>query len=417
MKIAFLTSGGNAPCLNSSIGRLLFKFSQISKNSSSQISSSSNDISAIGYLNGFSGLLKGKHIDLPLIFNQERQEDLSNLEINPFYKLGGSLIGNSRTKLTNIQDCIKRGFVDEKQIPIEVAARQLIKDNVDILFTIGGDDTNTTAKDLKNYISSKDIKITVIGIPKTIDNDIFPIKRSLGAYTAGSSGASFFSNIVNENFMGERHLIVHEVMGRNSGWLTAFTAKCYLEELDRKNLFDGKVMQCFDKRKYDIHGVYVPEINIDINKEISRLSKLIDDIGCLNLFVSEGAFLSEISKDIKKRGKEVEKDAFGHVRLDTINAAKWYSELISSKINFDRILIQKSGYFARSSAPNSSDLEYIFNMCDFAFENALKFNSGVVGEDERTGELSCIDFNDIRGDKGLDVNSKWFLDIMNRIVN
>ena len=174
-------------------------------------------------------------------------------------------------------------------------------------------------------------------------------------------------------------------------------------------------MQNFDKRKYDIHGIYVPERNLDINQEISRLSKVIDDVGCLNLFISEGAFLDEISEDIKSRGGEIEKDAFGHIRLDTINAAKWYSELISKKINFDRILIQKSGYFARSSAPNSSDLEYIFNICDFAFENALKCNSGVVGEDERTGELSCIDFNDIKGDKGLDINSKWFLDVIDRI--
>ncbi len=415
MKIAFLTSGGNAPCLNSSIGRLLFKFSKISKNNSSQTSHSNDHISAIGYLNGFSGLLKGEHINLPVSFNGEEEENLSDLEIDTFYKLGGSLIGNSRIKLTNIEDCIKRNLINKNEIPIEVAAQQLIKDKVDILFTIGGDDTNTTAKDLKNYISSRDVKISVIGIPKTIDNDIFPVTRSLGAYTAANSGASFFSNIVNENFMGERHLIVHEVMGRNSGWLTAFTAKCYLQELDKKNLFNRASMQNFDKRKYDIHGIYVPERNLDINQEISRLSKVIDDVGCLNLFISEGAFLDEISEDIKSRGGEIEKDAFGHIRLDTINAAKWYSELISKKINFDRILIQKSGYFARSSAPNSSDLEYIFNICDFAFENALKCNSGVVGEDERTGELSCIDFNDIKGDKGLDINSKWFLDMIDRI--
>ena len=56
-------------------------------------------------------------------------------------------------------------------------------------------------------------------------------------------------------------------------------------------------------------------------------------------------------------------------------------------------------------------------MCDFAFDNALKSNSGVVGENERTGELSCIDFNEIRGDKGLDINSKWFLDLVHRIEN
>ena len=240
MKIAFLTSGGNAPCLNSSIGRLLFHFSKID-----------DEVHAVGYLNGFSGLLKNNKINLPTKFSLN--------EIDMFYSLGGSLIGNSRIKLTNVDDCLKKGLISDGQIPLEVAADQLIKDKIDILFTIGGDDTNTTAKDLQNHINSKNINITVIGIPKTIDNDIFPIKRSLGAYTAASSGAMFFQNIVNENFMSEHHLIVHEVMGRNSGWLTGFTAKMYYDTLDEEklNLYDT-----FDKRRYDIHGIYVPEREI-----------------------------------------------------------------------------------------------------------------------------------------------------------
>ena len=390
MKIAFLTSGGNAPCLNSSIGRLLFNFSK-----------TSNDITAIGYLNGFSGLLKGKSIALPINSNSTR--------IDSLYEFGGSLIGNSRVKLTNITDCLKKGLIKDDEIPLEVSAKQLIKDKVDILFTIGGDDTNTTAKDLKNFINSNNIDITVIGIPKTIDNDIFPIRRSLGSYTAANYGAIFFENIVNENFMAEKHLIVHEVMGRNSGWLSAFTAKMYFDKLDQKE-FD-----IINKKRYEIHGIYVPERELNFDKEIERLSNVMEQTNCLNLFVCEGAFLEEIEKDLGRTGNSVQKDAFGHVRLDSVNAAKWFSELISQEIDFDRILIQKSGYFSRSAAPNSDDLDYIFKICDFAFDNALKANSGVVGEDQRTGKLSCIDFNEIKGDKGLDINSKWFLELIHRI--
>jgi len=395
MKIAFLTSGGNAPCLNSSIGRLLFHFSKID-----------DEVHAVGYLNGFSGLLKNNKINLPTKFSLN--------EINMFYSFGGSLIGNSRIKLTNVDDCLKKKLISDGQIPLEVAADQLINDKIDILFTIGGDDTNTTAKDLQNHINLKDINITVIGIPKTIDNDIFPIKRSLGAYTAASSGAMFFQNIVNENFMSEHHLIVHEVMGRNSGWLTGFTAKMYYDSLDEKKLY---LHDTFDKRRYDIHGIYVPERELDINDEIDRLTSIMKEVKCLNLFICEGAFLNEISEDIKKSGESIQKDAFGHIKLDSINTAKWFSDAISKKINFNRILIQKSGYFARSASPSDDDLEYIFKICDFAFKNALESNSGIIGEDERTGELSCIDFNDIRGDKGLDINSKWFLNLIDRIEN
>tara|TARA_Y100000994_G_scaffold248005_1_gene254674 strand:+ start:2481 stop:3662 length:1182 start_codon:yes stop_codon:yes gene_type:complete len=391
MKIAFLTSGGNAPCLNSSIGRLLHRFGELNKN-----------VYAIGYLNGFSGLLKGKSIKLP------------TQEVELFYEMGGSLIGNSRVKLTNIEDCIQKKLITERQVPLEVAANQLIEDEIDILFTIGGDDTNTTARDLQNYINSKDVNITVIGIPKTIDNDIFPVKRSLGAYTAASEGAKFFKNIVSENFMGERHLIVHEIMGRNSGWLTAYTAREYL---GNKITFDNynSLNSFFDSNRFDIHGLYVPERAVDIKNEIKRLSKVLKEVGCLNLFICEGAFLSNIKEDARKKGNIIEKDAFGHEKLDSVNAAKWFSSLISKELDFDRILIQKSGYFARSASPNTEDLDYIFKLCDFAFKNALESSSGVVGEDERTGNLSCIDFNDIKGDKGLDITSDWFLDIIESI--
>ena len=404
MKIAFLTSGGNAPCLNASIGRLLSNFSKIDI-----------DVCVIGYLNGFSGLLKGRKIKLPIDFEVTITDNHKESQISNLYKIGGSVIGNSRVKLTNIDDCIKKKLIKEGQIPLEVAANQLINDKIDILFTIGGDDTNTTAKELQKYIQSKDIDITVIGIPKTIDNDIFPVKRSLGAYTAASQGANFFKNIVNENHMGESHLIVHEVMGRNSGWLTAFTALRYLE--NKENFHQYSFMKKFDSRRFDIHGIYVPEKKINLNIEIDRLSKVLESVKCLNLFICEGAFLSEISEDLDRRGTSIDRDAYGHIKLDTVNTAKWFSNKLSELMSFDRILVQKSGYYARSSAPNKEDLEYIFKICDFAFESALNLNSGVVGEDERTNELNCIDFDTIKGDKGLNINSKWFLELVDRIEN
>ena len=63
--------------------------------------------------------------------------------------------------------------------PLEVAADQLVKDQVDVLHTIGGDDTNTTAAHLAAYLAENDYKLIVVGLPKTIDNDVFPIKQSL----------------------------------------------------------------------------------------------------------------------------------------------------------------------------------------------------------------------------------------------
>ena len=115
--------------------------------------------------------------------------------------------------------------------PLEIAANQLVKDNIDVLHTIGGDDTNTTAADLANYLSKNNYNLIVVGLPKTIDNDVIPIKQSLGAWTAAEEGANYFHNVVSEHNANPRMLIVHEVMGRNCGWLTAYTAKIYREKL------------------------------------------------------------------------------------------------------------------------------------------------------------------------------------------
>src|SRR5690606_880851 len=193
-KVALLTAGGLAPCLSSAVGGLIERYTEIAP-----------DIEIIGYLGGYKGLLQG----VSLTVTPEVKKQASIL-----HKHGGSPIGNSRVKLTNVKDCVKRGLVKEGESPLEVAARQLTRDGVTILHTIGGDDTNTTAADLAAYLKTHNYDLTVVGLPKTIDNDVFPIRQSLGAYTAAEEGARYFENVVNEQSANPRMLIIHEVMGR-----------------------------------------------------------------------------------------------------------------------------------------------------------------------------------------------------------
>jgi hypothetical protein len=148
-------------------------------------------------------------------------------------------IGNSRVKLTNVADCVKRGLVQEGQDPLHVAAEQLTKDGVDVLHTIGGDDTNTTAADLAAYLHENDYELTVVGLPKTIDNDVVPIRQSLGAWTAAEQGSIYAQNIIAEHSSNPRMLIVHEVMGRNCGWLTAETARRYHAWVAEQQFVEG----------------------------------------------------------------------------------------------------------------------------------------------------------------------------------
>ena len=393
MKIAFLTSGGIAPCLSAAIGRLAYNY--INKYPKVEI---------IGYLNGYKGLLLGKHISFPnTIINNTKK----------FYQFGGSPIGNSRVKLTNIEDCIKKKYIKSGENPLKVAANQLVKDKVKILHTIGGDDTNTTAADLSNYLKENNYDLTVVGLPKTIDNDVFPISQTLGAWTAAEQGAIFFENIINENTTSDRQLIIHEVMGRNCGWLTAATA---LEYRKRLNYIDFIPEIGMLKEKWEVHSILLPEEKINFEEECKRLNKIMEKYDCVNVFLSEGAGMDVIIDEKRKSGENILRDAFGHVRLDELNPGEWFAKQLGEKINANKILIQKSGYFARSSKPNKADLDLIFEMSDYAVKAAIKGQNGVIGWDEDNNNiLSCIEFSRIKGGKPFDINQNWYKKMINEI--
>ena len=393
MKVAFLTSGGIAPCLSSSIGRLMYNYSRINKN-----------VEFIGYLNGYKGLLTDKKIILP-----------NNLgdQINVLYSFGGTFLGNSRVKLTNKEDCVKKGYIKEYEDPLSVAALQLLNDNIDILHTIGGDDTNTTASDLVDYLKSKNHNLTVVGLPKTIDNDVYPISQTLGAYTAAEQSAVFFKNIVNENTTSSRQLIIHEVMGRNCGWLTAYSAFLYRKNfLSQMDFFKDLNLE---KKQWDVHAIYIPEDSFDLETESIRLNEIMNDYDCVNIFLSEGAGIDNIVKEKEKNNQIIKRDAFGHIRLDELNPGKWYASYFKKHLKADKVLVQKSGYFSRSAAPNSKDLELIFSHADFAVKQAMLGNSGVVGIDEKEDDISCIDFSRIKGHKPFNISLDWYIDLKKQI--
>ena len=393
MKIAFLTAGGIAPCLSSSIGALIESYNNLAP-----------EAEMIGYLNGYRGLLLGKSLRFP-------EEVKTNYPI--LYDCGGSPIGNSRVKLTNTDDCVKRGYVGENGDPIKVATNQLIKDQVDILHTIGGDDTNTMAAQLSSYLNENNYNLTVVGLPKTVDNDVFPVTQTLGAWTAAEQGALFFENIANENTTSTRQLIIHEVMGRNCGWLTAQTAYDYREKMKKRTFFPEMLI---DQSRWDVDAVYVPETDFDFQEEVDRLKKRMDEKDGVNIFLSEGAGLETIVREMESRGEEVPKDAFGHVRLDEINPGQWFAKQFSGALDAEKTLVQKSGYFARSAKPNQQDLDLIKRSAFFGAEQAIKGNSGMAGlDDDHNKELRLIEFERIKGGKPFDTTVDWYKTMLNDI--
>ena len=101
-KVAILTAGGLAPCLSSAVGGLIQRYSELAP-----------EVEIIGYLGGYKGLLLGSSVAVtPEVRTQA----------HVLHRHGGSPIQNSRVKLTNVMDCVKRGLVKEGQDPLAVAA-------------------------------------------------------------------------------------------------------------------------------------------------------------------------------------------------------------------------------------------------------------------------------------------------------
>ncbi|MFG0268035.1 MAG: pyrophosphate--fructose-6-phosphate 1-phosphotransferase [Rhodopirellula sp. JB055] len=392
-RVGILTAGGLAPCLSSAIGALIEAYTE-----------QAPEIEIVCYRSGYKGLLLGDSFVV---------DDHSRKNAAILHQHGGSPIGNSRVKLTNVADCVKRGLVKEGQDPLQVAAERLQSDEVDVLHTIGGDDTNTTAADLAAYLAKHEYQLTVVGLPKTIDNDVIPIQQSLGAWTAAEEGAKFFENVVGEHNANPRMLIVHEVMGRNCGWLTAATAAKYRERLQTLHFLPEMGLS---QERRDVHGVFVPEMSFDLEEEANRLRAIMDEIDCVNIFISEGAGVDTIVKEMESRGESVPKDAFGHYKLDAVNPGKWFGKQFADMLGAEKTLVQKSGYFSRAAAANAEDIALIGRCAKKAVECALQGIGGVVGEDEdQNNELRAIEFERIAGGKPFDINVDWFGDLLSQM--
>ncbi len=109
-RVALLTAGGFAPCLSSAVGGLIERYNELDPS-----------IEIIAYQYGYHGLLTGTKI----VIGEEGRKQAGTL-----HRFGGSPIGNSRVKLTNAADCVKRGLVKEGENPLTVAAEQLKSDGV-----------------------------------------------------------------------------------------------------------------------------------------------------------------------------------------------------------------------------------------------------------------------------------------------
>ena len=390
--VGLLTSGGIAPGLSSTIASLVEHWMLHDP-----------DTEVIGYRFGYSGLLSGDS----LWFGPEIRRHLHRL-----HELGGSPLGSSRVKLTNEQDCIRRGLAPPDSDPLAVAAQQLERDGVTILHPIGGDDTAVNAIQLAHYCRSIGQDLTVVGLPKTIDNDIVPVAQSIGAASAAEAGARFARNVLAEHSSSPRTIVIHEVMGRDCGWLTARTAHQYMSWAERLD----RIPELVEPTAWGVHAVLVPEVGYTVDAVATQIERVWMQQESVNLFVSEGAGAAMVLRARMNSGEKIASDAFGHPKLDQVRVGEWLADELSLLLDADRSLVVKSGYFARSGAANPEDRALINRCCTVALRAALEGISGVVGGDtEADDALGVIDFGRIHGGGQLDMGEPWVRELMARV--
>jgi len=248
--------------------------------------------------------------------------------------MGGSILGSSRgpQDINEIVDCLERM-------------------NISILFMIGGDGTLKAAVKIAEVIEERKLKISVVGIPKTIDNDIHLVSRSFGFDTAVEVARQAIIGAHNEALAYPNGIGLLKLMGRHSGFIAATAALA----------------------QQDVNFVLIPEVDFDLEGPqgfLTALEKRLADRGHAVIVVAEGAGQA-FFKD-----SPPEYDQSGNLRLKDIGV--FLKETIISYFANKKIDINikyfDPSYMIRSLQANANDSVF----CGFLGRSAV--HAGMAGK-------------------------------------
>ena len=174
--------------------------------------------------------------------------------VTGIHEKGGTVLGSSR----GYGNCAEE-IVDTLQ-----------KQKINMLFTIGGDGTQRGALGLADEIARRGLEIAIVGVPKTIDNDLSYVKRSFGFDTAVATAVHAVASAHIEAYDAINGIGLVKVMGRQSGFIAAFTALA----------------------NNDVNFVLLPEVPFDLEGPNGLLHHLEERLRCRNhavILVAEGA--------------------------------------------------------------------------------------------------------------------------------
>lgn len=232
-----------------------------------------------GAINGILGILNERYLNLTEVVNDD--EKLERLKVTP-----AMYLGSCRHKLPNYKD-------DDS--PYVFIFNQFVKMNIKAFFYIGGNDSMDTVLKLSDYAAKINSDIRIIGIPKTIDNDLCMIDHTPGFGSAAKYIASTMLEVAHDTFIyAVKSVTIVEIMGRDAGWLTASSALA-------RNSYNTAP-----------HLIYLPEVAFDKEQFLNDIREKLKTLNNVIVAVSEG--IRDENGDYITASKAVA-DQFGHQQL------------------------------------------------------------------------------------------------------
>lgn len=250
-----------------------------------------------GSINGINGIIRQNLVDLSDYIKSE--EDIKLLINTP-----STALGSCRYKLAECE----KDESDYKKI-----VECLKKYDIGMFFYIGGNDSMDTVMKLSAYFSENNIDIKVIGIPKTIDNDLCGTDHSPGFGSAAKYVAATMQEIIRDSRVySVKSVTIVEIMGRHAGWLTA--SSCCLRA-------NGEIAP---------HLIYLPEVHFSTEKFLEDVKRIQSEHDAVIVAVSEGV-RTEDGSFAAEEFQSQKSDAFGHQYLSGIG--KCLENIVSKELN------------------------------------------------------------------------------------
>lgn len=233
-----------------------------------------------GAVNGILGILNENYLNFNEIISQEGAS-IEKLRISP-----AMYLGSCRHKLPH--------FLDDDS-PYVFIFHQFEKMNIKAFFYIGGNDSMDTVMKLSEYAKKIDSDVRIIGVPKTIDNDLCVTDHTPGFGSAAKYVATSILEIAHDTFIYPvKSVTIIEIMGRDAGWLTAASALA-------RNSYNTAP-----------HLIYLPEVAFDVTQFLSDVKDLLKQRDNVIIAVSEGIRDSE---GVYVTASSAAVDQFGHQQL------------------------------------------------------------------------------------------------------